>query len=166
MGTKNNPAKFDCYSNAAPDEPMFILLGRDAMAPSLVEAWADAREARGERADKVAEARECAEAMRRWLRLHGKAETPIVAQTPAGKRSTSKRPAPCPPNAGESTCPMCMRVWLVTEADDCMMPACGCFGSDTSANNPHRPCHACGLAHVSNCERFARGVRVEPCIIN
>lgn len=29
MGTKNNPGEFDCYANAAPDEPMFILLGRD-----------------------------------------------------------------------------------------------------------------------------------------
>ena len=26
MGTKNNPGKFDCYANAKPDEPLFVLL--------------------------------------------------------------------------------------------------------------------------------------------
>lgn len=40
MGTKNNPGNYDCYANADPDEPMFILLGRDALAPSLVDIWA------------------------------------------------------------------------------------------------------------------------------
>lgn len=43
MGTKNNPGEFDCYDNAKPDEPMFILLGRDALAPYLVEIWAAIR---------------------------------------------------------------------------------------------------------------------------
>ena len=40
MGTKLEPGKFDCYANALPDEPMFVLLGRDALAPSLVNIWA------------------------------------------------------------------------------------------------------------------------------
>ena len=40
MGTKNNPAAFDCYGNAEPDEPMFILLARDVTAPEIVEQWA------------------------------------------------------------------------------------------------------------------------------
>lgn len=40
MGTKLEPGKFDCYANAEPDEPMFVLLGRDALAPSLVNIWA------------------------------------------------------------------------------------------------------------------------------
>jgi hypothetical protein len=66
MGTKNNPGAFDCYKNADPDEPMFILLGRDDRAPSLVEAWADASEKRGTAPAKIAEARECAANMRRW----------------------------------------------------------------------------------------------------
>lgn len=39
MTTKNNPGQFDCYEKAAPDEPMFILLARDPVAPALVEAW-------------------------------------------------------------------------------------------------------------------------------
>lgn len=51
-------------------------------------------------------------------------------------------------DAGESTCPICGRVWTVTPLDDCLMPSCGCFGSDTSADNPARPCESCGIAHV------------------
>lgn len=66
MGTKNNPAKYDCYFNADPNEPMFILLGRDVGAYSLVEAWALQREANGEDPAIVAEARACAAAMKAW----------------------------------------------------------------------------------------------------
>lgn len=40
MGTKQNPARFDCYANALPDEPMFVLLARDDDAPFRVEDWA------------------------------------------------------------------------------------------------------------------------------
>lgn len=40
MGTKDNPGQFDCYQAAAPDEPMFVLLARDKLAPGLVEIWA------------------------------------------------------------------------------------------------------------------------------
>jgi hypothetical protein len=40
MGTKNNPGTFDCYANAGPDEPMFILLGRDPHAHHAVRRWA------------------------------------------------------------------------------------------------------------------------------
>jgi len=66
MATKNNPGKFDCYENAEPDEPMFILLARDKDAPALVDHWANKREADGEDEAKVAEARLCAENMRQW----------------------------------------------------------------------------------------------------
>lgn len=69
MGTKLKPGKFDCYNNAEPDEPMFVLLGRDPLAPLLVELWADVRsvlvKAEGE-TEKVAEARHCAQMMRDW----------------------------------------------------------------------------------------------------
>ena len=78
MGTKNNPGDFDCYANAEPDEPMFILLGRDPNAPSIVEAWADIRERDGEDATKVQEARDCANNMRTWLRKLGKEERPLA----------------------------------------------------------------------------------------
>jgi hypothetical protein len=60
MGTKNDPGKFDCYANAEPDEPMFILLGRDPMAGALVREWARWREASGEAAEITKEARDCA----------------------------------------------------------------------------------------------------------
>lgn len=43
MGTKLNPGKFDCYAAAKDDEPMFILLARDELAPSLVEMWGHLR---------------------------------------------------------------------------------------------------------------------------
>jgi len=66
MGTKNNPARYDCYANADPNEPMFILLGRDLGAYALVEAWADARESKGEDPAIVAEARACAASMKKW----------------------------------------------------------------------------------------------------
>lgn len=74
MGTKNNPGKFDCYANAAPDEPMFILLARDPLAPILVEQWAALREHSAGNPSKVAEARQCAAAMRAYR--HGEAPTP------------------------------------------------------------------------------------------
>lgn len=86
MGTKNNPGKFDCYANAHPDEPMFILLGRDERAPELVRMWAafsagdfkgaevafiQLREIMAARTkttvtEKVTEANDCAAAMERW----------------------------------------------------------------------------------------------------
>lgn len=43
MGTKANPGEFDCYANAAPDEPMFVLLARDPIAPFLVSIWSSIR---------------------------------------------------------------------------------------------------------------------------
>ena len=72
MGTKNNPGEFDCYANADPNEPMFVLLGRDPMAAYLVEQWADLREWTGETPDKVTEARKCAKEMRDWCANRGK----------------------------------------------------------------------------------------------
>lgn len=66
MGTKNRPGKFDCYANAADNEPMFILLARDVHAPALVEIWANMRENTGEAPEVVAEARQCAADMRTY----------------------------------------------------------------------------------------------------
>lgn len=67
MSTKNNPSKIsDCYAKANPDEPMFVLLGRDKHAPQLVEMWAGQRAAEGEDPAKVEEALKCAKAMRRY----------------------------------------------------------------------------------------------------
>jgi hypothetical protein len=66
MGTKNNPGKFDCYANAEPDEPMFIMLGRDRIGGSLVRLWASVKETFQEDRKKLTEARECAAAMDAW----------------------------------------------------------------------------------------------------
>ncbi len=63
MGTKANPSAHDCYANAEPDEPLFILLARDRHAPALVWLWAVLRELDGESPEKVKEARDCAVAM-------------------------------------------------------------------------------------------------------
>jgi len=54
-------------------------------------------------------------------------------------------------NAGYSTCPVCNTVWLVTPERDCFMPGCGCYGDDTSRNNPHRLCYHCGYRHAIRC---------------
>ena len=68
MGTKNNPGEYDCYANADPDEPMFVLLARDPLAPILVELWASLREHAAGTPSKVKEARACALDMRKWRR--------------------------------------------------------------------------------------------------
>lgn len=60
MGTKNNPGEWDCYTKAEPDEPMFVLLGRDKHAPMLVRLWAEIRALDGEDDHKVQEAIRCA----------------------------------------------------------------------------------------------------------
>jgi hypothetical protein len=80
MGTKNNPGKFDCYKNAYPNEPMFILLGRDVCAGDLVRKWADDRERAINNGEKpvtdlpmVWEARECARSMDRYALDRGRA---------------------------------------------------------------------------------------------
>ena len=40
MGTKNNPSEFDCYGVADPDEPLFVLRGKDPLAAVVVRTWA------------------------------------------------------------------------------------------------------------------------------
>jgi hypothetical protein len=71
MGTKNKPGQYDCYKNAEPDEPMFVLLARDPLAPILVKMWAELREESTSGDDDVIdEARECADAMERWRKRH------------------------------------------------------------------------------------------------
>ena len=78
MGTKNNPGKFDCLSKAEPDEPMFILLGRDPTAPLVVTFWRALKlvmRANGDSQtsdEKLREATECSLAMEKWAKEHGK----------------------------------------------------------------------------------------------
>lgn len=77
MGTKLNPGEFDCYANAKPDEPMFVLLARDDNAPSIVRTWAGCYEKdklaasddgtlTKNQALKIIEALECAKKMEAW----------------------------------------------------------------------------------------------------
>ena len=77
MGTKNKPGAFDCYAAARPDEPMFILLERDPLAPGLVELWADQREQGRGPSAKADEARACAKTMRDWQAAMAPAPSPV-----------------------------------------------------------------------------------------
>ena len=78
MGTKNSPGKFDCYESADPDEPMFVLLGRDPLAAELVRAWAAWRMKYRGPSEKVDEALACAAAMDEWRRRD---DTPSPGRT-------------------------------------------------------------------------------------
>jgi len=69
MGTKNNPGQYDCYENAHPDEPMFVLLGRDPIGGALVRMWCDARETLKPGDAKIPEAASCATMMETWCRV-------------------------------------------------------------------------------------------------
>lgn len=66
MGTKNSPGEYDCYAHALPDEPIFVLLGRDEKAPYAVRKWA--RRHRLDKGDtpKYREAMKLARDMEKW----------------------------------------------------------------------------------------------------
>lgn len=95
MGTKNNPGKWDCYANAKPDEPMFVLLGRDPLASYLVNLWALARvQMDMQDADQAKEALDCAEAMMQYAKSLGKDCNPAeVALGQAFVRIITNEPA-------------------------------------------------------------------------
>jgi hypothetical protein len=66
MSTKNNPGKYDCYSKADPDEPMFVLLARDRHAPAVLRLWIKLRVAEGEAPAVLQEAERCIDDMIQW----------------------------------------------------------------------------------------------------
>lgn len=76
MVTKNNPGEFDCYENAAPDEPMFVLLGRDPTAWIVVQFWIFMRMLMGQLSTEpqLIEATACVQALRAWALKLGKEE--------------------------------------------------------------------------------------------
>ena len=75
MGTKANPGSYDCYSKAEPDEPMFVLLGRDPVAAAAVWLWIQIRKEMGTTEEPMLdEARACMRALTKWARSHGKEE--------------------------------------------------------------------------------------------
>lgn len=48
-----------------------------------------------------------------------------------------------------NTCPICDRTWTITRWDDCLIPACGCYGTDPWSGKA--PCERCGLQHALLC---------------
>ncbi len=84
MGSKLEPGRFDCYANAEPDEPMFVLLARDKHAPALVWLWAVLRELDGEKPEVVNEARDCVAAMMLWAHEHGRKSVGVAQSVMAG----------------------------------------------------------------------------------
>lgn len=73
MGTKNNPGNYDCYAKADPDEPMFILLGRDPFAGLAAGFWASIQKWDSpENEKKYLEAFECSEALTAFAHNLGK----------------------------------------------------------------------------------------------
>jgi hypothetical protein len=80
MGTKNEPGKFDCYAAAGNDEPMFVLLGRDPVAPFVIFAWVALRiEAGDDEDEKLTEAVSAAAKMHLHAAGLGKGETLALA---------------------------------------------------------------------------------------
>lgn len=84
MGTKNNPSKFDCYATAHPDEPYFVILGRDRTGADFVRLWAARREQLGDDTEQIIEARTVADAMEAWCTGLGKLpiRTALFPSTP------------------------------------------------------------------------------------
>jgi hypothetical protein len=83
MGTKAKPSTYDCYANLDPDEPYFLLMGRDLLASHLVRMWAKSRQAMIDAGTKpstdqaqVNEALRCADEIDMWRVLRGKAVVP------------------------------------------------------------------------------------------
>ena len=71
MATKDNPGEFDCYRNAADDEPIFTLRANDELAPVMVRVWAIIFGQRRhpmteDEMRKYTEAMACAAAMEEW----------------------------------------------------------------------------------------------------
>lgn len=80
MGTKAKPGRFDCYGAALPDEPLFVLLGRDPLAPLVVRMWADLRELTRGRSQKVSDAGDCSLAMENWRKVNEAPSTEAAGQ--------------------------------------------------------------------------------------
>lgn len=70
MATKNKPGDYDCYAKADPDEPIFVLLGRDVTASFVVRHWIRVRKALRLGGDKeqeqLSDAKQCSYDMRGW----------------------------------------------------------------------------------------------------
>ena len=81
MGTKAEPGPFDGYAKARPDEPIFVLLGRDPYAAALVELWAELRAAHDGVDLRTEEARAVAETMKSYCAKFGRPALPRASAT-------------------------------------------------------------------------------------
>jgi len=72
MGTKSNPSEYDCYAKLEPDEPYFVLMGRDPVAWLVVGMWCVFRATYADEPERIKEARRCARAMKQWAIDKGK----------------------------------------------------------------------------------------------
>ncbi len=84
MGTKNNPGSFDCYGKADPDEPLFVLRGKDPCASFIVKLWAQMRcvagvEDKAATEARIGEALRCAATMKEWAEKAGKNPEALTA---------------------------------------------------------------------------------------
>jgi len=59
-----------CLNRSTDDEPVFLLCGRDVLAPDLVDEWAYRASCRGVRQAKTTDASVDAAAMRKWQTDH------------------------------------------------------------------------------------------------
>lgn len=100
MGTKANPSRYDCYEAALPDEPMFVLLGRDKFASALVRLWANMREREGENQLVIQEARQVADDLEQYATnlskpvITSEALASFIAVTTGMKRAEQERLPP------------------------------------------------------------------------
>ena len=85
MGTKKNPSRYDAMGAAEPDEPYFVLLGRDRNAGNLIRQWAVDAQKHGAEPDKVMEALACAAQMDAFaMEYHARPRPPVVSALDEG----------------------------------------------------------------------------------
>lgn len=94
MGTKREPGKYDCMNAAEPDEPIFVLLGRDPEAAATVRQWSHLRRARKSFSLKADEALLVADAMDEYCKNRASriAETSSPASTRQVENAIIQRP--------------------------------------------------------------------------
>lgn len=101
VNTKTHPGMFRCYEAALPDEPMFVILGRDPAGPATLEYWAQQRIQQGkvhEPDDRdrikaaVDEARDMAEWRQRMLDHAEECGLPPVWKLPRPDEHGDDRP--------------------------------------------------------------------------
>ena len=95
MGTLNKPGKFDCLKKLDPDEPFFVLCGRDPTAPPKVRSWVEDN-AGLQPPEKLEEALQCADAMDAFHGTLKSAETRKLAglAEPEPKKRPGRHPGP------------------------------------------------------------------------